>query len=68
MSREVRQLIIGGSMLVVGWLVLMCIVVEVLPPHILLSLTAYGLTLAGFMIGVMGVISIIRINRSKDKY
>ena len=47
MNREVRQMILGGSMLVVGWLVLLGIVVEVIPSHVVLSLAAYCLTLVG---------------------
>jgi|LSQX01.3.fsa_nt_gb hypothetical protein len=68
MNREVRQMILGGSMLVVGWLVLLGIVVEVIPSHVVLSLAAYCLTLVGFMVGVIGAIAKIRADRSKDNY
>ena len=61
-------MIVGGTMLVIGWLILMAVVVEVLPTHIGLSLSAYAMTLVGFMVGVMGVIAKIRIERSRDKY
>lgn len=68
MSSDVKQMILGGSMLIVGWLILMGMVVEIIPSYIALSLFAYALTVMGFMIGVMGALMRIRANRMKDKY
>lgn len=61
-------MIVGGAMLLVGWVILMGIVVEVIPAHIVLSMSAYALTLIGFMVGMMGAIAKIRIQRSRDKF
>jgi len=68
MSRDVKQMILGGAMLIVGWLILMGMVLEIVPSYIFLSLFAYALTVMGFMIGVMGALMRIRVNRMKDKY
>lgn len=61
-------MIVGGSMLIVGWLVLLGTVIEVIPSHVALNLAAYCLTLVGFMIGVVGALAKIRANRSKDEF
>lgn len=57
-----NQMLLGGAMLIFGWLVTFGMVLEVLPVYIWLNVVAYSLTLVGFMIGMLGVVSIIKIN------
>lgn len=62
MQQTKRQMLIGGTMLVLGWLVVFAIVLGLIPAHIWLSMAAYSATLIGFMIGIVGVVSHIRTN------
>lgn len=62
MQRTKGQMLIGGTLLVFGWLVTFAMVLELIPSPIWLNMVAYGVTLVGFMIGIIGVVSHIRIN------
>lgn len=59
-NKSIKSMIVGGVMLVVGWLILMAAVIDVIPRYIWLSFTAYALTLVGFVIGIIGVLSYIK--------
>ncbi|MDD2430635.1 MAG: hypothetical protein PHD88_04930 [Firmicutes bacterium] len=66
MQRTKRQMLIGGIMLFIGWIVLLGMVVELIPTLVWLSFISYGLTLVGFVIGIIGVVTHVRINRRDE--
>jgi|GEM_PF-729535 len=63
MRTPLRWLINGGLTLLLGWLILLLVVVDVIPPIVWLELTAYVLTVIGFITGIIGVIMFARIGR-----
>ncbi|HHW71834.1 MAG TPA: ABC transporter permease [Firmicutes bacterium] len=62
-----RQMLIGGIMLVAGWLVIFAGVVGVIPSSIWLNMVMYAVTLFGFMLGMVGAMSHIRTNLRKHR-
>lgn len=62
---NLRRIIIGGLLLIVGWLVIMAGTAELIPPHVGLGLLAYALSLFGFLLGLMGTIMYMRNPRDK---
>lgn len=67
MQRPKLLMLIGGILLVSGWLVLFAMVLEIIPASIVLNMIAYSVNLVGFMIGIIGVVSQIRLNL-RDNY
>lgn len=59
----VRNMIIGGSLLVVGWLLLLFNVMKIIPLDFWLLFLAYGCTVVGMVIGILGVIMYVRRSR-----
>lgn len=62
MQRTKGQMLVGGVLLVFGWLIIFAMVLELIPSQIWLNMAAYSVTLVGFMIGIIGVVSHIRAN------
>lgn len=67
MERTKRQMLVGGTLLVIGWLTVFGIVLELIPSSIWLNMVAYGVTLVGFMIGIIGVATNIRMTLKKNR-
>lgn len=67
MMRTKRQMLIGGIMLVGGWLVIFAMVVGVIPSSIWLNLVMYAITLFGFMLGMVGAMTHIKANLIKHR-
>jgi len=59
----VRNMIIGGSLLVFGWLILFLNVMKVIPLHFWLLFVAYGCTVIGMALGITSAIMYIRKSR-----
>lgn len=57
-------MIIGGSLLVLGWLMLLFNVMKLIPQHIGLMVLAYAFTLVGVTIGLYGVLMYVRRSRN----
>ncbi|NLM41322.1 MAG: DUF2208 family protein [Firmicutes bacterium] len=66
MSTE-RQMLIGGIMLVAGWLVIFLIVLGVIPSLLWLNILMYAVTFFGFMLGFVGAMSHTRANLRKAR-
>ena len=49
-----RQMVFGGTLLLASWALLFLMVLRRLPPSVLLSLLAYGASVAGLGLGVFG--------------
>ncbi len=60
MKTSVKRMIIGGIMLLVGWLIIMGAVIDIIPQLVWLAFLAYGLSLFGFVIGIVGVVMYAR--------
>lgn len=56
--------------MLVGWAGIFAAVLELIPAAIPFYMAAYSVTLVGFMVGIVGVVSHIRINlqKSRDQY
>lgn len=67
MGRTKHQMLIGGILLVLSWLVILAMVVELLPSPIWLYMVAYSVSIAGFIIGTIGVTTYIRVNLKKSR-
>ena len=61
-------MLVGGTILVIGWLAAFAMGLELIPSHIWLNMVVYSMTLVGFMIGIIGVVNHIRINLRDDHH
>jgi len=52
-------------MLVLGWLIIFGAVIDIIPPIVWLAFAAYALSLAGFVVGIIGVIMYMRFGQKK---
>lgn len=67
MGRPKRQMLIGGTMVVVGWLAIFAMVLELIPRPIELYMAAYIVSLIGFGIGMFGVATVVRENLRRHR-
>jgi len=62
-----RLMLIGGTMVVLGWLVIFAMVLEFLPQPIELYMIAYIVSVVGFGIGMFGIGTAVRDNLRKHR-
>ncbi|MCC6042824.1 MAG: hypothetical protein LM598_04275 [Candidatus Verstraetearchaeota archaeon] len=55
LEREVVEIVVGGSLLVIGFLMSFLMVIDVIEKSIILSILAFSLSLAGLVIGLYGI-------------
>lgn len=67
MRRTTRHILIGAAMAILGWLAIFAMVLELIPQVIELYLIAYGVTFAGFILGMASVFTEIRENLRKHR-
>lgn len=67
MMHPKRQMLVGGITLFAGWFLLLAMVIEMIPNIVWLSVVSYALSLIGFMIGILGVVSLIQIRKRNDR-
>ena len=60
MSSEVKEVVVGGSMMFASVVVAFLMVVGVIEKDLLLSFLTYAVSLAGFAVGVHGVLGLYR--------
>jgi len=53
---SVRLIVLGGSVLLTSWLLLLLQTIRILTPSLPLALLAYGGSVAGLAIGVFGAV------------
>jgi hypothetical protein len=59
-----RKLVaLGSALLVVSWMMLLLMVIGQIPRHLLLSVAAYAASVAGFAVGMFGVVMYVRRRR-----
>jgi len=61
-NQPLIYMIIGGVLLLAGALIPLLIVVQVLPSTFPLNFLAYGASVAGLVIGLLGAFSYIRLH------
>lgn len=65
MNVSKRRIIVGGILLLTGWLIILGAVVGIIPQLVWLAFAAYAMTLFGFVIGILGVIMYVQRERKK---
>ncbi len=63
-----RLIVIGFTLLLGSWLVLLLTVIKLIPPSFLLSLVAYGASVAGLVIGLLGTVQYVRHARDNTRH
>ena len=59
---------VGGGMMLVSMVLPWLMVLQILRSTFFLNFLAYGLSVAGMLIGFIGMVSIVKINRDRDKF
>ncbi|AEH51569.1 hypothetical protein [Pseudothermotoga thermarum] len=61
------KLIVGGSLLVGSWILVVLMFLGIIPLSFVLSFVIYGASVAGLFIGMLGVFEYVRIQRARGK-
>jgi len=62
------MIVVGGAMMVVSIILPFLMVMQLLRSTFFLNFLAYGLSVAGILIGFIGMVTLVRVRRNKDKY
>ena len=62
------MILLGGAMMVVSIILPFLMVMQVLRSTFFLNFLAYGLSVAGIMIGFIGMVTLVKVRRDKDKF
>jgi membrane protein implicated in regulation of membrane protease activity len=63
-----KMIVVGGLMMLVSMVLPWLMVLQILRSTFFLNFLAYGLSVAGLLIGFMGMVSLVRIRRTVQKY
>ena len=63
-----KILVLAGSMMLVSVILPLLMILQVIRSTFFLNFLAFTLSMAGMMIGYIGVVSLVRIKRSEQKY
>lgn len=63
-----KIILLAGVMLLVSVILPLLMVLQVLRSTFFLNFLAYALSVAGILIGFIGILTVVRINRTEDKY
>ncbi len=61
-----RLIVIGFTLLLGSWIVLLLTVINLIPRSLLLSLIAYGTSVVGLVIGLLGTVQYVRHARDNN--
>jgi hypothetical protein len=67
MDKPVRLMVLGLVGLILGVVLPFLMVLRVIEPGFVLSFIAYGASLSGLFLGLLGVVSYTRIERQKRR-
>ncbi len=67
MGNPKRQMLIGGAMVILGWLAIWAMVLELIPRPIEAYMAAYIISLIGFGLGMFGVGTVVRDNLRRSR-
>lgn len=62
------MILVGGAMMVVSIILPFLMVMQILRSTFFLNFLAYGLSVAGILIGFVGMVNMVKIRRAKDKF
>jgi membrane protein implicated in regulation of membrane protease activity len=63
-----KMIVLGGLMMLVSMILPWLMVLQILRSTFFLNFLAYGLSVAGMMIGFIGMVSMVKIRRAEKKY
>ncbi len=63
-----KTILLGGSMLLVSVILPLLMVLQILRSSFFLNFLAYGLSVSGLLIGFIGIVTMVRIGRAKEKF
>jgi membrane protein implicated in regulation of membrane protease activity len=63
-----KMIALGGAMMLVSMVLPWLMVMQILRSTFFLNFLAYGLSVAGMLIGFIGMVSIVKIRRTQQKY
>ncbi|MFU8826996.1 MAG: hypothetical protein ACNA70_05825, partial [Brevefilum sp.] len=63
-----KMIALGGSMMLVSVILPLLMVIQVLRSTFFLNFLAYGLSVAGLILGFIGMVSMVKIKRIEKKY
>lgn len=63
-----KIIVLAGGMMLVSILLPLLMILQVLESTFFLNFLAYGLSVAGMLIGFIGMVSLVRIRRNRDKF
>lgn len=63
-----KMIALGGAMMLVSVILPLLMVIQVLRSTFFLNFLAYGLSVGGLLIGFIGMVSLVKINRIKQKF
>jgi hypothetical protein len=65
LEKEVVEIVVGGLLLVVGFLMSFLMVIDIIEKSIILSILAFSLSLAGLTIGLYGIYGLVLSRRRR---
>jgi hypothetical protein len=63
-----KVLVLGGAMMLISVILPLLMVMGILRSTFFLNFLAYGLSVAGMLIGFIGLVTLVRTRRNQDKY
>jgi len=63
-----KMIALGGVMMLVSMVLPWLMVLQIVRSTFFLNFLAYGLSVAGMLIGFIGMVSIVKIRRTQQKY
>ncbi len=62
------KILLGGSMLVGSWVIVILMFLRIIPLSIVLSFAVYGMSVAGLFIGMIGIFEYVKIQRLRKEH
>ena len=63
-----KMILLGGVMMLVSMMLPWLMVLQIVRSTFFLNFLAYGLSVAGLLIGFIGMVSVVKIRRTQQKY
>ena len=63
-----KMIVVGAGMTLTSVILPFLMIMQILRSTFFLNFLAYGLSVAGLLIGFIGMVSIVKIRRNRDKF
>ena len=63
-----KIILLGGSMMLISVILPLLMVLQILQSSFFLNFLTYGLSVAGLLIGFIGMVNMVRVERAKQKF